>query len=286
MKPFAPVLLAVSFLAIPAAEATPFYFSTGLPDGRLASASRPGSASVLQVETADDFVLANQTSITSATFLGLLPSGFSVNSVSVEIYRVFPLDSTNPPSGSVPTRINSPADTAYASRSSGVGLSFSTAILNPGFTVANSVIDGIHSIPNQLTGGEGAQSGQEVEFTLNFTTPLVLNADHYFFVPQVELASGDFLWLSTATPIASPGTPFMPDLQSWIRNGNLDPDWLRIGTDIVGSSTFNAAFSLSGEATDGTNGSGSGSVPEPASVALLGIGLAGLVAGRRQDGGG
>jgi hypothetical protein len=39
----------------------------------------------------------------------------------------------------------------------------------------------------------------------------------------------------------------MPDLQSWIRNDALAPDWLRIGTDITGQGPFNAAFSLSGE---------------------------------------
>jgi hypothetical protein len=42
---------------------------------------------------------------------------------------------------------------------------------------------------------------------------------------------------------------FAPDLQSWIRNANLDPDWLRIGTDIVDGSpapTFNGSFSLTG----------------------------------------
>jgi len=46
---------------------------------------------------------------------------------------------------------------------------------------------------------------------------------------------------------------FAPDLQSWTRDANLDPDWLRIGTDIVGGNfapTFNAAFSLTGIAPD------------------------------------
>jgi len=33
----------------------------------------------------------------------------------------------------------------------------------------------------------------------------------------------------------------------WIRNADLDPDWLRVGTDIVGGTTFNGSFSLSGE---------------------------------------
>jgi hypothetical protein len=47
-------------------------------------------------------------------------------------------------------------------------------------------------------------------------------------------------------PIIAPGTPFSPDLQEWIRNAELDPDWLRVGTDIVGGVTFNATFSLAG----------------------------------------
>ena len=77
-------------------------------------------------------------------------------------------------------------------------------------------------------------------------------------------SSTPFLWLSARKPIVPPGTPFAPDLQSWIRDANLDPDWLRIGTDIVGGTpapTFNAAFSLSGIVT-----------PEPSSLALLGVG--------------
>jgi hypothetical protein len=35
-------------------------------------------------------------------------------------------------------------------------------------------------------------------------------------------------------------------LQAWIRNADLAPDWLRIGTDIIGTGTFNMTFSLAG----------------------------------------
>ena len=92
-------------------------------------------------------------------------------------------------------------------------------------------------------------TGQEVQFNVLFSKPFLLPADHYFFVPQVQLTNGDFFWLSAPKPIVSPGTSFPPgftDLQEWIRNENLAPDWLRVGTDIVGGSPapqFNAAFS-------------------------------------------
>jgi hypothetical protein len=113
--------------------------------------------------------------------------------------------------------------------------------------------------------------------TVLFTTPFLLGPDHYFFVPQVELDTGDFLWLSAPKPIVAPGTPFAPDLQSWVRNENLAPDWLRIGTDIVGGSpipTFNAAFSLTGETV---------TVPEPGTIALLGIVAAAMGSLRRKN---
>jgi hypothetical protein len=91
---------------------------------------------------------------------------------------------------------------------------------------------------------------------VTFTDPIDLPADHYFFVPQVLLTDPNqhFLWLSASRPIDATGTPFPPgvtDLQSWIRNFQLEPDWLRIGSDIVGTPaagpTFNAAFTLNGE---------------------------------------
>ena len=64
------------------------------------------------------------------------------------------------------------------------------------------------------------------------------------------MTGGEFFWLSAPKPIIPPGTPFNPDLQSWIRNEDLAPDWLRIGTDVVGGSpapTFNATFTLQGQ---------------------------------------
>ena len=76
--------------------------------------------------------------------------------------------------------------------------------------------------------------------------PFDLAAGHYFFVPQIQLKNGLFLWLSTASG------QFTGDLQEWIRNSALQPDWLRVGTDIVGGATpptFDTAFSLSGTTT-------------------------------------
>ena len=71
------------------------------------------------------------------------------------------------------------------------------------------------------------------------------------------MAGGDFLYLSAPKPIVPPGTPFTGDLQAWIRNSDLAPDWLRIGTDIIGGTpapTFNMTFSLTGATIAGTPG--------------------------------
>jgi hypothetical protein len=254
-------------LAAASRATTGFAFSTNTPDGKMGMASRPASAGKLEIEAGDDFVLAGATSLTSATFTGLLPTATlltSVSQVSVEIYRVFPNDSdttrtSGPPDNStaqVPTRNNSPSDVAFTSRDLSAGTLVSTAtVISPAFTVANSVgAGGIHPIPGQTTGGDGPVTGEEVQFSVVFSPTIDLPAGHYFFVPQVELAgSGDFYWLSAPRPIVSPGTPFTPDLQAWTRDEFLAPDWLRIGTDIVGSGAFNGTFSLAGTmATDVT----------------------------------
>ncbi len=265
---------ALAILAAPSAWADdPFFFSTGNVTNAIGMASRPDVGGKTEIEAADDFVTTAPTTITSATFTGLVTSltGVStIGEVDVEIYRVFPNDSNATRMPSVPTRANSPSDVAFAERSSSAAgeLTFASLTLAASFTAANSVLNGIHAAPNQQTLGEGAVTGREVQFTVTFTTPLVLPADHYFFIPQVQVTGGEFYWLSGTRPIVAPGgTPFSPDLQTWIRSAALDPDWLRVGTDIVGGApapTFNGAFTLSGTVT---------AVPEPRTSALLLLGL-------------
>jgi hypothetical protein len=234
-----------------------FFFTTGSPDGAIAFGSRTADASRVEIEAADDFQLSRHTKITEATFTGLLPDGAptsTIAEVAVEIYHVFPADSANPPSGRVPSRTNSPADNALDDRNSLENtLGFAAEVTQLHFSAANSVLNGIHPSPNQTTGGEGPARGEEVKFTVTFDPPFDLPADHYFFVPQVRLTSGEFLWLSAPKPVFVKGKPLATDLQAWIRNSDLDPDWLRIGTDIVGGNpppTFNGAFSVSGEIVD------------------------------------
>jgi hypothetical protein len=245
-------------------QATPFFFSTGNPDGKIATLSRPSSPGKLQTETADDLVVTQSIVINEATFTGLLPLGTplgSISNVEIEFYHVFPGDSDTNRTPNVPTRANSPGDVEIdnATRDSLAGsLEFATTLVNASFTASNSVLNGIHAGQTPFTGGEGAVTGEEVSITVRFNPPVALPAGHYFFRPEVGSSGGDFLWLSAPRPIVAPGTPFTTgtDLQSWIRNDALAPDWLRIGTDITHQGPFNAAFSLTGETDEDGDGVG------------------------------
>ena len=261
------------------------------PNNSMAVATRPDSAGAFEIEAGDDFILGTQTSLTSASFIGLIvnPSGgaTTISDVTTEIYRAFPLDSnvgrtSGPPTFStpqVPTRVNSPSDVAFDSRDSAMTgqLSFTSTVLSATFTALNSIQPGgVHAFPDQTTGGNGPLTGEEVEIDVNFTSPIDLATGHYFLVPQVLLSNGaQFEWLSASRPISGAGTtPIMPDLQAWTRDAKLDPDWLRVGADIVGGTTpptFNLAFELSGTS----------SVPEPGPLGLLAIGMLGLITVRR-----
>jgi hypothetical protein len=244
-----------------------FAFSTGMPDGRIATIAEPANAhnSHVEFESADDFVLGKQTAIRHASFIGLLTGGATprdVSNVVVEIYRVFPKDSDLTRTPKVPTRMNSPSDVAFESLDSAhYKLNFRAHVLSAHFTALASVSSAAKISVN--SGGNGQVTGEEVEFDITFRNhPLNLPADHYFFVPQVGLsarapAGAHFLWLSAPKPIVPPGTPFpsgTTDLQSWMRDDPpLAPDWLRIGTDIIKEgapptfTTFNSSFELSGQ---------------------------------------
>lgn len=264
----------IATFVLPAGAST-LLFSTGSPDGKIATLSRPASGTLLETETADDFILGQNAIVNGATFTGLLPTGAllsTITDVEIELYHVFPVDSANPPDMRVVTRTNSPSDNQFAAFDKAAGdISVTASILSANFTAANSVVNGIFAKPNQSTGGEGAVTGEEVQFTITFNTPFFVGAtDHDFFRPEVALSSGNFLWLSAPKPIVG-GTPLQfpggptTDLQTWIRNdgaGALAPDWERIGTDVVGQGTFNATFSLSGDP-----------VPEPSTLLLIGGGF-------------
>ena len=230
------------------ATAQTFSFTPGDPDGKVGALSRHASPGKNETETADDFVLQHTTIINKATIKGLLPADTDltkIKDVEVEVYHVFPLDSASA-SGHVPSRTNSPSDveigTATRDGSSGT-LKFSAAVENASLSVDHTVVNNTN---NTLIGAPGSTQ-EEVEIAITFTSPIVLPAGSYFFRPEVLVTGGDFLYLSAPRPIVPPGNAFVGDRQAWIRNSNLSPDWLRIGTDIVADGdTFNMAFSLNG----------------------------------------
>jgi hypothetical protein len=248
------------------ASAQAVFYSSNGTDLRMGANSRQETDNGVEVEAADDFLLSTDFRISGATIQGLIPAGTpltDIESVAVEIYRVFPLDSDITRTAQVPTRQNSPGDNAFATRDITTGLSFTVTPVASGVTALNSVVNGINASPDQHTLGEGAVTGDQVEVHFSLAQPIDLPAGHYFFVPQVTMRLGDgqlptranFLWLSAPKPIVvtGGGTPFLGDLQAWIRNGRIDPDWLRIGADIVGmgpggtpAPAFNMVLKLEG----------------------------------------
>jgi hypothetical protein len=127
-------------------------------------------------------------------------------------------------------------------------LAYTFVVLQLDYTVQNSVINNIFPPLALNTGGEGPVTAWLVQLVVLFVDEFSLPADHYFIVPQVEVLNGlgDFYWLSAPHP------QFTGDLQQWIRNDPLEPDWLRVGTDIVGNgANFNGSFSLLGETYTG-----------------------------------
>ena len=168
----AAVVISIGLLTALPAAATPFTFNTGAVTNLMATAARPDIGGKFEIESADDFVTTGPTSITRATFTGLLTGGATVGNVGevvVEIYRVFPADSNTartsfpvPPfsTNEVPARQNSPSDVALDSRETASGnLTVSTKVLSNAFTALNSVQPGgIHPLPGVTTGVKRSSS--------------------------------------------------------------------------------------------------------------------------------
>ena len=260
--------------AVPAA-AQSFSFSTGDPDGKIATATRPDIGGPFEIESADDFVLTHATSITSATFTGLLPIDApltDIGEVVVEIYRVFPKDSQDPPSGNVPTRVNSPSDVAFEYRdSTSSSLTFTPTLVQADFAAANSVQPGGIRYPTTAHRRRRRGPGRGSAVLGKLHQPLPPPSGPLFLRAPGAALRRDFL-VAVGAEADRGGTarPLVPDLQSWTRDDpGIAPDWLRVGTDIVGpdvgAPTFNAAFSLEGSV-----------VPEPSTWAMMLLGFAGL----------
>src|SRR5207249_3134174 len=134
-----------------------------------------------------------------------------------------------PPSGRVPTRNGSPADNEIDEATRDFmdpcqHLTFTVVTNNPSFMATNSIVNILQTNSHPGTpAGEGPVTGQEVTITVTFDPPIGLETNHYFFRPEALLSSGDFLWLSAPKTIPAPA-----DLQTWMRNEELAPDWLRV----------------------------------------------------------
>ena len=167
------------------------------------------------------------------------------------MYRIFPL--TQIPSGrrtSSPRQLTS--DVALDSRDSGVAgeLTFNSSVLNPSFTVLNSVQPGGSTLPRSNHWGNGQLTGTEVQINLTFLSPFNLVDGHLFFVPQVALSNGaTFYWLSRrgrSPELNHAVSRRCADLQVWTRDTSR-PRLVARGHGHRGGATpptFNASFSL------------------------------------------
>src|SRR5262249_12640808 len=76
----AAVLALTAGLATPL-WATPFFLTTGSPNGKLGALSRRPAPGKVETETADDFFLQETTVIRSATIVGLVPVGTPLDNI-------------------------------------------------------------------------------------------------------------------------------------------------------------------------------------------------------------
>ena len=267
--------------AMPAAALLPavYSFSTGDPDGKIATASRPESTENSR-SSPRMISCSPTTSITSATFTGLVPGGGErPPTSSSRSIAYFPRLGCRPHQRvaavldvEVPTRVNSPSDVAFLEADSATG----GLVLDQGargdlHRKQLGETGGIYPEPESDTGGNGAVTGEEVRFDRELHRRLAPPRQPLFLRASGRAGQRQFLLAVGAEADRLAGTPFPPgftDLQSWTRD---DSARSRLAAHRHGhrgrrpAPTFNAAFSLAGSA-----------VPEPSTWAMMLLGFAGL----------
>ena len=225
------LVVAIGALAPPGALADAFSFTTSTPDGRIGSRSTAGHGRRPRDRSGRRLHSRGRHAADRRQLL------WTAASRRVSIRRRVRASRDLP---RVPENSTAPAERCRAdtrelavgrrvrhSRGSGDGsLSYATSIVNPNFTVANSIVNGINPVPLQTTNGEGPVRGQEALIPLrsSFSLP-----PDYYFVVSASPADQRYVPLAVRSGTGALHGGF-PGLDSQRQSGS---NWLRAGTDIV-----------------------------------------------------
>ena len=226
-------------LATPA-FAGDFFFTTGNADGLLGALSRSDSPGKVETETADDFVLTQTTIISGATIVGLVNAAVAnITNVEVEVYNRFRWTRSVSSVGATCSRASTRRRTSKSMPPRAME-AWERSVLPQRQLSANfhrTEHRGKRHQPESEPAGPAARvatSGAEVE-------------DHHH-VHQADPSARRSLFLSPGgvgggwrfpVAVGAAGRSWRParrsrsDLQAWIRNARLAPDWVRIGTDVI-----------------------------------------------------
>ena len=217
------------WLATPA-WADPFVFSTGTPDGLLGALSQPAGSGTSRPRPPTTSSLSETTSIAQATITGLIPAGTpagehqqrrgrGLSRLSQGLGRS-PLGA-GARAGQLARRRRDRQRHARCER--GNARVRGRSLVDASSSVLNTVVDGINPVPAERDPWRRSRRAARWSRSRSpsprrsFCRRITISS-----APRSQVTGGDFLFLSAPKPIVAPGTPFMGDLQAWIRNSDLD----------------------------------------------------------------